>query len=116
MNLIYPKDTKPPDIIEVPENLLQFGNGQWLDCAFVYALDSTTIGIAGYEIPEWKEFASFTADIPIKRRDGKLILQIPEKFRGFYGIGRRHIAVSVNGNAVLITIAGSIVEEKKYPS
>jgi len=116
VNLIYPKDTKPPDIIEVQENLLQFENGQWLDYAFVYALDSTTIGIAGCEIPEWKEFAFFTAEIPIKRQEGKIALQIPEKFSGFYGIGRRHLAASVSGNAILITISGTIVEEKKYPA
>ena len=47
VNLIYPKDSKPADLIEVPINLLQLENGQWQDCAFVYALDSTTIGITG---------------------------------------------------------------------
>lgn len=116
VNLAYPKDQKPSDVIEVPANLLQSGNRAWLDCAFVYALDSTTIGIAGYGIPEWKEFAAFTAEISIKRAEGKIILQIPEKFSRFYGVGRRHTAASVNGNTVLITISGNIVEEKKYPA
>lgn len=116
VNLIYPKDSKPSDVIEVPANLLQIGNGNWLDYAFVYALDSTTIGIAGHEMPEWKEIACHTEKIPIKKQEEKIILQIPEKLSCFYNIKRRHRAASVNGNAVLITISGTIVEEKKYPA
>jgi hypothetical protein len=29
---------------------------------------------------------------------------------------RRHRVVSVNGNTILVTVSGEIVEEKKYPS
>jgi hypothetical protein len=116
VNLIYPKDTKPPDIIEVPTNLLQFENGEWLNCAFVYALDSTTIGIAGQEIAEWSEISCFSEEIPIKKENGKIIMQIPFKLARFYKIGRKHRTVSVGGNTVLITISGNIVEAKKYPA
>lgn len=116
VNLIFPRDTTPPDVVDIPVKLLQFENGEWLDRAFIYALDSTTIGIAGYEIPEWKESAAFTAEIPIKIQRGKIILKIPEKFSRFYGVSRRHTAASVNGNAILITISGNIVKEKKYPA
>jgi hypothetical protein len=116
VNLVYPKDSKPSNIIEVPANLLQVGNPTWLDSAFVYALDSTTIGIAGNEMPEWNEISCFTEKTPIKRNKEKIILQIPEKFSRFYNIERKHKIVSLNGNNILITISGNIIEEKKYPS
>jgi hypothetical protein len=116
VNLIYPKDGKPSNLIEVPVNLLQFENGEWQECAFVYALDSTTIGIAGREIQEWKEYACFTETTPIKKQGQTIVLQIPEKFVGFYSIEKKHKAVSVNGNIILITITGNIINEKKYPA
>ena len=116
VNLIYPKDSKPSSLIEVPLNLLQLQNEEWRDCAFVYALDSTTIGIAGREIPEWKEHACFTGTISIKKQGEKIVLHIPEKFISFYNIERKHKAVSVNGNTLLITISGNLIQEKKYPA
>ena len=116
LNLVYPKDSKPSNIIEVSADLLHMGNPTWLDSAFVYALDSTTIGIAGHEMPEWNEISCFIEKIPIKKQAEKLILQIPEKFNRFYNIERKHKVVSVNGNNILVTISGNIIEEKKYPS
>jgi hypothetical protein len=116
VNLVYPKDSKPSNIIEVPANLLHVGNPTWLDSAFVYALDSTTIGIAGNKMPEWNEVSCFIEKIPIKKQGEKIVLQIPEKFSRFYNIERKHKVVSVNGNNILITISGNIIEEKKYPS
>ena len=43
-------------------------------------------------------------------------MEIPEKFWRFYKLDRKHRAVSINGNNLLITVSGDIVEEKKYPS
>jgi len=115
-NLVYPKDSKAPNVIEVPANLLPAENHSWLHWAFAYALDSTTIGIAGCEMPEWNEISCFTEKIPITKTQEKIILQIPEKFCRFYNIERRHKVTSINGNSILITITGNIVEEKKYPA
>jgi hypothetical protein len=98
-----------------PANLLQVDNQTWLDSAFVYALDSSTIGIAGHKMPEWNEISCFIEGIPIKNDKEKVILQIPEKFSRFYNIERKHKVVSINGNNILITISGSIIEEKKDP-
>ncbi len=116
VNLIYPKDDKPQNEIAVPSSLLQFENGAWLDSAYVYALDSTTIGVAGKEIPEWKEYACFTEATPIKKQDEKLLLRLPPKFVGFYNIEKKHKVISLNGNALLITISGNLIKEKKYPA
>lgn len=116
VNLVYAKDSKSSNTIEVPTSLLQFENGTWLGSAFVYALDCTTIGIAGREMPEWKETACFTETTPIKKDKENIVLQIPEKFNRFYNLERKHKAVTVNGNAILITITGNIINEKKYPA
>jgi hypothetical protein len=116
VNLVYPKDGKPSNVIEVPAKLLHTENPTWLDSAFVYALDSTTIGIAGHEMPEWNEISCFIEEIPIRKDEEKIVLQIPEKFSRFYNIERKHKVVSVNGNNILVTISGDIIDEKKYPS
>jgi len=116
VNLVYPKDEKPLNIIEVPSELLRPGNPIWSEHAFVYALDNSTIGISGREMPAWEEISCFLQRIPLKETDGKMVLQIPEKFWRFYNLARKHRVVSVNGNNLLITVSGDIVEEKKYPS
>jgi hypothetical protein len=116
VNLIYPKDTKPQDIIEVQANFLCFENGEWQDQAYIYALDSTTIGIAGRDIHEWKEYSAFTATIPIKKDDGLIVLQLPQKFKTFYQLQRKHRVVGLSSNTILITVSGNLVEVKKYPA
>jgi hypothetical protein len=115
MVLNYPKDNKSSNF-EVPISKLKTGNRTWLDSAYVYALDSATIGIAGTEMPEWKETACFTETTPTKKDKENLILQVPEKFNRFYNIERKHKVITVNGNAILITITGNIINEKKYPA
>ena len=116
VNLVYPKENKPSNVIEVPAKLLHIGNPTWLDSAFVYALDSTTIGIAGHEMPEWAEVSCLVERIPIQRIEERVIVHIPEKIKRFYDIERRHKVVSVNGNNLLVTVSGNIIEEKRYPS
>ena len=116
VNLVYPKDQKPLNIIEVPTELLARANPVWNESAFVYALDSSTIGVSGCEVPEWKEISCFLEKIPIQEAEGKMIFQIPESFWRFYNLERKHRVVSLNGNNLLITVSGDIIEEKKYPS
>ena len=116
VNLIYPKDQKPSNIIEVPIDLLRTGNTIWNESAFVYALDSSTIGISGEQMTEWEEISCFSEKIPIRKSGETAVLQIPEKIVRFYNMERRHRVVSVNGNTILVTVSGEIVEEKKYPS
>jgi len=115
-NLVYPKDQKPSNIIEVPIDLLRTGNPIWNESAFVYALDSSTIGISGEEMPEWEEISCFLEKIQIRKGAETAVLRLPEKIVRFYNMERRHRVVSVNGNTILVTISGEIVEEKKYPS
>lgn len=116
VNLVYPKDHKSSNIIEVPTELLARANPVWRESAFVYALDSSTIGVSGREMPEWKEISCFLEKIPIHETEGKMVIQIPESFWRFYNLERKHRVVSLNGNNLLITVSGDIIEEKKYPS
>jgi hypothetical protein len=116
VNLVYPKDQKPSNIIEVPIGLLHVGNPIWSESAFVYALDNSTIGISGTEMPEWGEISCFLEKVPLGKDKEKIAVRIPEKIVRFYNMERKHRVVSVNGNAILVTISGDIVEEKKYPS
>ena len=116
VNLVYPKEQKPSNLIQVPIDLLKTANPLWDQNAFIYALDSSTIGISGREISEWKETSCFLEKIPLKKEKDKIELDIPEKFLRFYNMERRHRIVSLNGNNILITISGDIIEEKKYPS
>ena len=116
VNLVYPKDQKPSDHLEIPINLLTVGNPLWDQSAFIYALDSSTIGISGKEMPEWNKISCFQERIPLKKERGKIELEIPKKFLIFYDVERKHRTLSINGNNILVTISGDIVEEKRYPS
>ncbi|MEM3550894.1 MAG: helix-turn-helix domain-containing protein, partial [Candidatus Bathyarchaeia archaeon] len=122
VNLVYPKEEKPRGVIEVSAelleaaNLLQAANPAWNEYAYVYALDSSTIGISGSEMPEWKEISCFLEKTPIQKADNKILLKIPERFWRFYNMERKHSVVSINGNNILITVAGNIIEEKRYPA
>lgn len=122
VNLVYPKDhARALDVIEVPESLLKTANPSarslWREEAFIYALDNATIGISGCEIPDWSEIACFNSKVPIRRSDnGKVSLRIPEKFVNFYNLKKKHRVVFLNGNNILVTVSGDIIETKNYPS
>ena len=114
--MVYPEEQKPSNLIEIPSELLEISNPIWNDRAFFYALDNTTIGISGSEKKEWQEISSLQENVPIQKNGENIFLQIPEAFWRFYHLDRKHRVVSINENNLLVTIAGDIVAEKKYPS
>lgn len=116
VNLVYPESQKPSNILEVPTKFLETSNPVWQREAFVYALDHVNIGISGQESPEWNEISCFKSRIPIERNSARISLKIPETFVTFYHLNEKHRTVSVNGNNILITVSGDIIETKKYPS
>lgn len=122
VNLVYPKEQKPAKIIEVPSELLEGGNPVWRDEAFFYALDSSTIGISGRDIEEWRDISCFAETVHLRResarahREGRTLLPIPENFWRFYNLDRKHRVVSINGNNLLVTVSGDIIEDRNYPS
>jgi hypothetical protein len=107
---------KATDSIEVPTKLLRVDSATWFNSAFVYCLGSSTIGVSGRAMPEWAEISCFAEEIPIKRDAKKVVVQIPERIKRFYNFEQRHRVVSVNGNNLLITLSGNVVEDKKYPA
>jgi len=115
VNLIYPKNQKPMNVIEVPSSLLK---AEMSVCGevFVYALDSSTIGISGKEEPDWNEVSGFQEKIVLKTTVGKIIIELPELFLRFYDLRRKHRIVSFNGGHILITVSGDLIEEKSYPA
>ena len=118
VNLVYPESQKPSNILEVPTKFLDTSNPVWQREAFVYALDHVNIGISGQESPEWNEISCFKSRIPIEKNSARacISLRIPETFVTFYHLNEKHRTVSVNGNNILITVSGDIIETKKYPS
>jgi len=116
VELIYPIGQKPSDIVEVPIELLKVENPAWQEGAFIYALDNVTIGISGEEDLEWKALSCFSQRIAVSKTNGRLLLKIPENLVSFYHLNEKHRVVSVNGNNILITVSGDIIETKKYPS
>lgn len=116
VNLVYLKDDKPLEVIEIPEPLLETSNPVWQNEAFIYALDNTTIGISGRPVPDWSEIACFTSRVPLSRSDGKVSLRIPDDFVSFYNLDKKHRSVFVNENNLLVTVSGEIIETKHYPS
>jgi len=116
VNLVYPEDQKPSNFLEIPEELLKMGNPVWKDQAFFYALDNSTIGISGKKTTEWEEIACFMKATPLESSEGKFLLKVPDEFWRFYSLDRKHRVVSINGNNLLVTVSGDIIEEKNYPS
>ena len=113
-NLIFPRSRKDPSLIEVPARLL--GNPHWANEAFLYALDSTTIGISGTPSIEWEKEACFTEKVDLSRHGEKISLSLSERFSKFYHLNEKHKSVALNGDDILVTVSGDIVASKKYPS
>lgn len=115
-NLVYPIDQKPSSAIEIPSSFLETENPSWHEKAYVCALDSSTIDVSGGELPEWKEISYFSSEVPIERVERKISIRIPDDFVRFYNLEKKHRVVSINGDNILITISGDILEIKRYPS
>ena len=110
VHLIYPVDMKPTDVIKIPKQELETHNPLWFDKALVYALDSETIGVAGQHFDEWSEISRFEKEIPLNHEDDQVSFEIPEEFKTFYQLDRKHYVVSINANNVLITVSGEIIK------
>ena len=104
VNLIYPVGYVEPDFIRVSWEGLPLNQRSGV----MYALDSTTIGVAWDGNDEWGSISFLRKTIPLEVSGGDVVFRIPDEFRRFYGLDRRHYVVSVNPGGVLITVAGEI--------
>jgi hypothetical protein len=115
-HLVYPRHITSPSVVEVPKKLLTVGNPAWQKEAFVYALGSNAIGISGKENKEWGSFAGFNRKVESIEKKDILHIQLPQKFFDFYNLETKHIVKTINGNNILLTIGGDIIQTKDYPS
>jgi len=113
---VFPIEYRPTTKVSVPSHLLQVGNPAWRDFAYVYALDNTTIGIAGRPLPEWDKNASFAEKTPTALTKDHVDFEIPEKFVSFYQLATHFFTKAVSANNVLINVGAAIQEERPYPS
>jgi len=112
VKLAYPSSLRPSSTITIPKEELRRGNPTWLGTAYFYALDSETLGISGVEFDVWEGIARFKGVGPIEYIDGKAVIELPDDFKGFYNLERKHFSVSLNANNILVTITGRIVASR----
>lgn len=116
LSLVFPKEYWPTPVISVPKRLLRAGNPGWSDKASVYALDNSTIGISGEPLAQWRRIAQFSTDTPVESKGDRVLLTIPRSFIQFYHLDTHFFAKTINGDNILITVGGRIVDSKPYPS
>jgi len=109
VKLAYPSSLRPSSMITVPEEELRRGNPTWMGTAYFYALDSETLGISGVEFDAWEMIARFKGVGPVEYRGGQAVIELPDEFKGFYNLERKHFSVSFNANNILVTVTGRIV-------
>lgn len=116
VNLVYPRSTRPHDVVEIPVSLLKLANPVWKDDAFIYALDSTTVGITGTRNPEWEKLACFAEEVKLNPEGKRFLVKLPRQFMDFYHLESKHVTKTINSNNVLLTIDGQLVTSKPYPA
>lgn len=109
VSLIFPIDMMPTNIVTLPKTELEIENPIWTDKAFMYALDSETIGVTGEEYEKWDD-ARFRNEISIKDDGAEISFGFPQDFMEFYNLEEKHYSVSIVSNRVLISITGRIIE------
>jgi len=109
VSLIFPIDMMPTNIVTIPKTELEIENPIWTDKAFMYALDSETIGVTGEEYEKWDD-ARFRNEISIKDDGAEISFGFSRDFIEFYNLEEKHYSVSIVSNRVLISITGRIIE------
>ena len=112
VKLVYSSYLRPSSTIIVPEPELRRGNPAWMGAAHFYALDSETLGISGVEFSEWERIARFKGVGPVEHIDGQTVIELPDDFKGFYQLERKHFSVSLNAGNILVTVTGRIVTSR----
>lgn len=116
VTLVYPREHKAKDILEVPKRLLVVGNPLWKDTGHLYALDNSTIGITGEPLKQWRKISCFHEKVPLRNNEDRFSLRIPDRFVSFYNLNAKHFTKTVNGNRIILTIDGTIVGRRPYPA
>lgn len=110
VSLIYPSSYRSTNVVKIPIMELEIHNPIWTNSAFMYALDSETIGVTGRRFRTWGDISRFMKEIPLRQDDEYIVFEFPEEFRSFYQLDRKHRVVSINANNVIINTSGNIIE------
>lgn len=116
LSQIFPAEFRPSQTVVVPSRLLRAGNPSWFDAAYVYALDSNTIGISGEPISEWQKLSRFSSKVPLGRGKGHIEVKIPEEFIRFYHLDSHFFTKTISANNILLDVGAPIIESKPYPA
>jgi DNA-binding Lrp family transcriptional regulator len=107
---VYPQEFKFDDFCEVtlPKQVVHIGNPTWQD-AYIYQLNSQSIGIAGEPIPDWEVHAKPIVQKTEHMQDGSIKVRLPDKVCNFYDLSRKETLLAYINNKALLTITGSFV-------
>lgn len=111
ITLLYPEGYSFPDntLVEIPREVVDVGNPSWLD-AFIYALNSESIGISGESVPEWESNCLWTEKAKVDRERKELSVRLPEKIANFYQIQKKEMMQVFLNNKTLLTVIGTVQE------
>jgi hypothetical protein len=109
ITLLYPQSYSLPDntLIEIPREVIDMGNPSWLD-AFIYALNSESIGISGESVPEWESNCLWKEKAKVDREQKELLVKLPAKIANFYQVQKKEVMQVFLNNKTLLTITGIV--------
>jgi len=109
ITLLYPEGYSFPDntLVEIPREVVHVRNPSWLN-AFIYALNSESIGISGEPVPEWESNCLWKEQAKVDRERKELLVKLPEKIANFYQVEKKEIMQVFLNNKTLLTIIGTV--------
>lgn len=112
-NRILIKRAYPEDYQESPRNIIElpFENTKpelWRDCAYVYALSRSTIGLSPVENKEWAEKSLFNRCINFRKDKNRIDFMLPEKLEDFYQLENSEVSVSTLGDIALAIVESTL--------
>jgi len=105
---VYPQGFKFDDFCDItlPKQVVHIGNPAWQD-AYIYQLNSQSIGIAGEPVPDWEAHAEPVVQKTQHMQDGSIRIRLPDKICNFYDLSRKETLLAYINNKALLTITGS---------
>lgn len=106
---MYDKDYKEPElgVIEVPRQLIN--PERWGNTAYLYGSNRSTIAI---ESKAARADSPIKAEVPIKWKDGNMVIRLPEQFVNFYTLENSEYSISSigeKGDNALVIIEATVV-------
>jgi predicted transcriptional regulator len=101
---IYPSgySATQSNVVEVPREI--FDNSLWGNCAFVYALSRSTIGVTPRENKELAAKALLKERANVEKAERKVWVALSGRFSDFYQLENSETSVSIIGQTVLVTV------------